>query len=312
MLRKKNGWSQEELAEKMNVSRQSVSKWEGAQSVPDLDKILLMGKLFGVTTDYLLKDEIVNEEYAKGESDSNVKRIDLSFANGFIAQRNKASFLIAAAVALCIISPIPLIILSVAVDMFAVSEKLGLLSGLIFLFIAIAVAVGIFIYSGYKNAPYEFLEKEPFEPAYGVEGMIKEKQNSFSRTYSLTNIIGVVMCVLSPVILIIGAFTENDFYVVISLCVMLLLIAFAVALFVFSGIRNSAFKKLLQQDDYSAEKKKTVKTKEAVGSVYWIAVTALYLGFSFLKNSWGISWIIWPIAGVLFALICRIIDNNNK
>ena len=53
-LRKKNGWSQEELAEKMQVSRQAVSKWEGAQTVPDLEKILMLGNLFGVTTDYLL------------------------------------------------------------------------------------------------------------------------------------------------------------------------------------------------------------------------------------------------------------------
>ncbi|MEE1032652.1 MAG: helix-turn-helix transcriptional regulator, partial [Ruminococcus sp.] len=50
-LRKKNGWSQEELAEKMNVSRQSVSKWEGAQSVPDLNKILMLSEIFGVSTD---------------------------------------------------------------------------------------------------------------------------------------------------------------------------------------------------------------------------------------------------------------------
>lgn len=56
-LRKKAGWSQEELASQMNVSRQSVSKWEGAQSVPDLDKIVRLSKLFGVSTDYLLKDE---------------------------------------------------------------------------------------------------------------------------------------------------------------------------------------------------------------------------------------------------------------
>ena len=54
-LRKKNGWSQEELAEKVGVSRQSVSKWEGALSVPDLDKILLMSQIFGVSTDYLLE-----------------------------------------------------------------------------------------------------------------------------------------------------------------------------------------------------------------------------------------------------------------
>ena len=56
--RKKNGWSQEELAEKLNVSRQAVSKWEGAQSIPDLQRIVAMAELFGVSTDYLLKDEI--------------------------------------------------------------------------------------------------------------------------------------------------------------------------------------------------------------------------------------------------------------
>ena len=55
-LRKKMGWSQEELAERMNVSRQAVSKWEGAQSTPDLDRILQLSSLFGVSTDYLLKD----------------------------------------------------------------------------------------------------------------------------------------------------------------------------------------------------------------------------------------------------------------
>ena len=61
-LRKKAGWSQEELAEQLGVTRQSVSKWEGAQSVPDLDKVVQMSRLFGVTTDFLLKDELSEEE----------------------------------------------------------------------------------------------------------------------------------------------------------------------------------------------------------------------------------------------------------
>ena len=51
-LRKKAGWSQEELAEKLDVTRQSVSKWESAQSIPDINKILQMSTLFGVSTDY--------------------------------------------------------------------------------------------------------------------------------------------------------------------------------------------------------------------------------------------------------------------
>ena len=64
-LRKKTGWSQEELAAQLNVSRQSVSKWEGAQSIPDMDKVVQMSRLFGVTTDFLLKDELEMEEHTQ-------------------------------------------------------------------------------------------------------------------------------------------------------------------------------------------------------------------------------------------------------
>lgn len=57
-LRKKAGWSQEELAEQLNVTRQSVSKWEGARAVPDMEKVVQMSRIFVVSTDYLLKDEM--------------------------------------------------------------------------------------------------------------------------------------------------------------------------------------------------------------------------------------------------------------
>ena len=53
-LRKEKGWSQEDLALQMGVSRQSVSKWESMSSLPDLDKIIKLSNLFGVSTDYLL------------------------------------------------------------------------------------------------------------------------------------------------------------------------------------------------------------------------------------------------------------------
>ena len=55
LLRKKMGLSQEELANKIGVSRQAVSKWESGQSMPDLDKIIALSDLFGVSTDYILK-----------------------------------------------------------------------------------------------------------------------------------------------------------------------------------------------------------------------------------------------------------------
>lgn len=90
-LRKKNGWSQEELAEQMNVTRQSVSKWEGAQSVPDLEKIIKLSNLFGVSTDYLLKDEIEMQQEVKTETislekdeSSPLRRVSLEEANSYL------------------------------------------------------------------------------------------------------------------------------------------------------------------------------------------------------------------------------------
>lgn len=76
MLRKRNGWSQEDLANELNIFRQSVSKWESSMSVPDLDKILKLSELFGVTTDFLLKDE--EEMITELNENESVRKITLS------------------------------------------------------------------------------------------------------------------------------------------------------------------------------------------------------------------------------------------
>ncbi len=66
-LRKAKDLTQEQLAEKLNVSRQSVSKWESAQAVPELDKIVAMSAVFDVTTDYLLKSSEIDDLSVKTE-----------------------------------------------------------------------------------------------------------------------------------------------------------------------------------------------------------------------------------------------------
>ena len=111
-LRKKAGWSQEELAERLNVSRQSVSKWESAQSVPDIDRILQMSRLFGVTTDYLLKDDMEEPEVTGEESASPLRRVTMQQASDYLALRRAAAPKMAIATFLCILSPIPLMMLA--------------------------------------------------------------------------------------------------------------------------------------------------------------------------------------------------------
>ena len=110
-LRKKNGWSQEELAVKMDVSSQAVAKWEGAQSVPNLEKLIQLSELFQVTTDYLLKDEMENEEFIDNDTNTSGRRITLEEANAFLAWRASASIRIAVSTFICILSVMPLLIL---------------------------------------------------------------------------------------------------------------------------------------------------------------------------------------------------------
>jgi transcriptional regulator with XRE-family HTH domain len=80
-LRKRNGWSQESLAEKLNVSRQAVSRWENETAQPDASNILILSKLFGVTADYLLNDEYESDfdvpvvKQTKSDAKDKIKKV---------------------------------------------------------------------------------------------------------------------------------------------------------------------------------------------------------------------------------------------
>ena len=315
-LRKRNGWSQEELAEKINVSRQAVSKWESAQTVPDLEKILTLGNLFGVTTDYLLKDEMESEEFSGTEIPA-VRRLTLAEANEYLAWEEKSSLRIAAATFLCVFSPIPLVFLAGAAEAakYGVTENMATLAGITMLFLFIAAAVAVFISCGFKSEPYKFLEKEMFDTEYGVTGMVSERQKAYRPTYVRCNIIGIVLCVLSPVPVVAGAMTGDEFLTVVTVCVLLLLVAVGAAFLVAAGVRWSGMQKILQSDDYAPAEKKRSETENALSAAYWLIATAAYLGWSFTTGDWKNTWIVWPVAGVLYAAVLnlyRLFTKNRE
>ncbi len=316
-LRKKNGWSQEELAEKMKVSRQAVSKWEGAQTVPDLEKVLMLSSLFGVTTDYLLKDEIEDEEFTDEKDGAPVKRITLAQANEFLEWRKSASIRIAAGTFLCIIAVIPLLLLGAALEVpaYHIPENTAAVAGLTMLLILVAIAVAIFISCGFKNAPYDFIDKEPFETEYGVTGVVKERQKAYKSTYAKCSVAGTCICVLSPIPLFIGAFTEKEFFTVVMLAVTMVLAGIGTAFFIVSGVRWASMQKLLKEGEFALEEKRKNRVKEAIGTAYWLAATAIYLGWSFLTDAWKITWVVWPIAGILFAVViclCKLFVDRER
>lgn len=318
-LRKKCGWSQEELAEKMNVTRQSVSKWESAQSTPDLGKILQLSGLFGVSTDYLLKDELEEAEYVDGaEEMPAVRRVSMGEANEFLQVKAWTAKRIALATFLCILSPVTLMVLAAGseVGTFPISENLAGGLGLIVMFLLVAAAVAVFISCGAKTSSYEFLENQVFETEYGVTGMVKERQQQYRDTYTKCNVLGACICILSVIPLFVGAFLwENELFMIGMLSLTMTLAGVGVVFFITAGVHWASMQKLLQEGDYTKQKKKNSGVTGAVSTVYWLIVVAGYLAFSFAIDDWKSSWVIWPVAGLIYAaivVVCNALGDKKK
>ncbi len=200
MLRRQKNWSQEELAEKLMVTRQAVSKWESAQSMPDLDKIVQLSELLGVSTDYLLKDSMD-------------------------------------------------------------------------------------------------------EPTKDVPGQAAQAQMCARLT-----IIGVVLCILSavPIFAVMCEAKPLDGHYTLAVCALLLLVGVACLLLVRAGSMRGAVDQLLEQGDYTRERKAKSRVIGAISAVYWLLVTAVFLFYTFAPSGNGqpqYSWCIWAIGGVLYGAL---------
>lgn len=307
-LRKQNGWSQEDLAEKMDVSRQSVSKWESAQSIPDLDKLLKLSQLFGVSTDYLLKDEVEETELVVDSyQPENIRKIELEEANDYIEKNERASFITAVGVFLCILSPATLIFLVGLSAGMEISENIANGIGIVILLIMVAIAVVLFIVAGTITSPYDFIENEDFTISYGVEGMAEDRIKKNQHVAMIKMCAGVVLCILCALPLITAALvTENEMIICGMVSLLLFMVGVAVFLFITSASEKTACQKLLQQGDYTRENKRMNTKLERVGSVYWGLVTAAYLAWSFITMRWEMTWIVWPVAGVAFGAVAAI------
>ena len=315
-LRKKNGWSQEELAEKLDVSRQAVSKWEGAQSIPDMSRIIQLSELFGVSTDYLLKDSLEQTEIVQESADETAARtVSMEEANNFLRIKEENSRRVALGVTLCILSPVILILLSgaQAFGKISWSEETAVGIGLVVLMLMILPAVGLFIVSNLRISRYEYLEKEPIETLYGVSGMVRERKERFQPTHNRYLLIGILLCVASVIPIFLTMITGREtFGGVIGIASVLVLVAIGVLLIIRVSIIWGSYQMLLEEEKYSRQSKENQKRYGYISGVYWSLVTAAYLAWSFIGKSWNISWIIWPIAGVLFGVVAVIVNALKK
>lgn len=222
------------MAEKLSVSRQAVSKWESAQSTPDLQKVLRLAEIFGVSTDYLLKDELKSEtgteilEYAAEES--SVRSVSMEEANAFMEWRRKTGPTLAGAVALCIISPALLIFLAGLSDSHIgnISENMATGAGISVLLLLVAAAVVISYPTVFTDSSMNIWKGENRNclwcnrPCSGTE---KDYESTFTRGIAA----GVTLCILAVIPMFAAiAFSQPDYIITATVSILLLLVAVGV------------------------------------------------------------------------------------
>ena len=314
-LRKKQGWSQEELAERLEVSRQSVSKWEGGLSLPELDKIIAMSELFGVSTDYLLKNETeepMPSEPSLQDEVPAIRAVSAEEADRYLAVVSRVAPRIALGVMLCVLSPVCLLFMMGCADesvAWITSEALAVSVGMIALFLLVGIAVALFIPNGLQLSEFSYLEKERISLAYDVRGTLEKRLSEYTPHFRARITVAIVLMVFSVLpMLIMGIMNVGALWLMGSLCLILIICSLAVAIIVQACYILGAYQRLLQTGEFSEKQKQIHQKSEVTEAAYWGIVTALYLGISFLTSAWHITWIAWPVAGCLFPLYNLIVN----
>lgn len=320
-LRKQKGWSQEELAEKLMVTRQAVSKWESAQSMPDLDKLVQLSEALGVSTDYLLKDEQAQSAPVPATAEQTVKprHVTQEEARRYLQLQTAAIPKTTLGVALCVWSPIALIGLPVLRSTlnWGFPEEICSGIGLCVLLVMVAAGVALLLTASGKLREFEYLEREPIETDNGAREQVLSMQREMASFCTRQNTIGVVLCILSvlPLFALMCVPGVPDGYYSLAVCALLLLVGIACLLLVRTGSMRGAVDKLLEQGDYTRENKAKSRFVGAVSAAYWLVVTAAFLFYTFGPNGNGrpqYSWFIWAIAGVLYGALMAALSVYRK
>ena len=243
-LRKRSGLSQEQFGDRIGVSRQAVSKWEMSQTTPDLNKIMAVAEFFGVSTDFLLKDELDMSDLTSGVTPdiSGKQTVSIEEVQAYLTSTRTTTRGIIISIILFFLSPVPGILLSLTGN-----ESLTTVGAIIQILLLI-IAVIALILAVKKTSGFSFLKSSDAELAYGVRGVVEEYKNGFDHTHLLGIIIGVILLIASVLpMMVCSFFTDtNDLLIVLCAVIMLLMIAFGICSIVYVCAINSGFKRILK------------------------------------------------------------------
>lgn len=122
--------------------------------------------------------------------------------------------------------------------------------------------------------------------------------------------LGIIFCILSPLPLIMAAlFSRKEVLIVSMTALLLCIVAAGVYMIVRVATVKSGYQILLQEAEYEKSEKQKNEAVDAASSIYWCLVTGGYLAWSFITGDWGSTWIVWPVAGVLFVPFITVVKH---
>lgn len=291
-LRKMTNMSQEQLAEKLEVSRQAVSKWETGEGYPETEKILTICKMFNCSMDEILQGEITQDT-------SDIK-------NKYEALFNSFAKSVAFGVFIIIIGFILLLLFGELVMRNYISEAVGDATGMGILLSLTMIAVAGFIYQGMTKSNFE--KKNQTIPQIYSQSEI----DTFNKKFIFAIIFGVSLILFGLIFLVVfqelNTFGNNSD---IPTMVFLTLVSFGVFLFVYFGIQKSKYNINEYNEENCLEKQNESSITDKIDSVIMLVATAIFLFCGFVFNWWRFAWVAFPIGGIFVAIANVIIGKEE-
>ena len=309
-LRKKDNITQEQLAEKLEVSRQSVSKWESDTAYPEMDKILQMCDLFHVSMDDLVRSD-VSLLYVEDKTE-------------YDNHMNVYAKMMAAGVSIILFGVSLMFFLEGlnmkylwfyeeyydALGVYVKEGREGVFVGVLMIFVTIAVA--IFILFGVRYSDY--WKNHTSLPLFYSQSEI----SMFQKKFALMIAAGVTVIMIDAIILmsleaLFPVIDEIEYLESFAVSFFMLLITFAVPILVYAGIQASKYNidHWNEMHDIESEAYKKDKLKSTVCGCLMLIATILYLIAGFSRNIWGVPAImVFPVFGIGCGIASIIIGHR--
>lgn len=281
-IRKENGMSQEDFAERLGVSRQAVSKWESGQGYPETEKLLQISNLFGVSLDSLLK----GEQSSPTEGDGHSFYASRETVEGFLLSKRQSAVRIGTGVGIIILS---------LIFVFIIESYLGN----VLLLLGAAVGVGVLVSQMFQPKRYIELETQPllFDPAYAKA--FRASYETRRKRYGALIIIGIGLVITSFAAAVLFAGLSEE-YGQRAMAVLPLLWAVAVFLFINSGSALTSEGIIANNEEHMREMDSDKRNGWIWGSIMPLSAM-VFLAVGFIWNAWHPGWVVFPVAAMICA-----------